>query len=125
MLCFCMPLCGYAEIFTYVDRGSGVTVISNVPLPSGSDYEIENALAIRNRSARTGAAARPAGFPVVSSQLQKERDRDRRDILQKELESEQRSAEVALSRSEPASIVHRHLENIAALKRELSALHSQ
>ncbi|MFZ6754768.1 hypothetical protein ACO0KY_15470 [Undibacterium sp. Dicai25W] len=121
---FVRPGSGHAEIFNYLDRVSGVTVMTNVPPPLGSDSDGDHTPQVRNRSSRINEKSRPVGFPTVNPQLQKERDSERREILQNELEGEQQHVNLALARKEPANVIHRHLENITALKRELSHLRS-
>jgi len=122
MLFFCAYQDLHAEIFTYVDPASGVTLMSNVSPPVSPQLENSNRIPNHGRISQASPIVRPVNFPTVSPQTQKERDNDRRAILRKELENEQRSADVALVRQEPVSVLHRHFENIAALKRELGAL---
>jgi hypothetical protein len=122
MLFFCAHPDLRAEIFTYVDPASGVTLMSNVSPTVNQQIENSKRISNHGRVSQAGSAVRPVNFPTVSPQTQKERDNDRRAILRKELENEQRSADVALVRQEPVSVLHRHFENIAALKRELGAL---
>jgi hypothetical protein len=67
-------------------------------------------------------------YPVVDSASQKARDIDRRAILESELAAEQQaldSAKEALARAptdDMRSGVHRHEENVKALRRELERL---
>jgi hypothetical protein len=90
------------------------------------------------------AAPRPADFPKVDSETQKSRDNDRRRILEQELANEQKLLEQArkelseqesvrlgsernyqrvLDRLEPYKRkVKLHEDNIASLRRELSAI---
>jgi len=64
-------------------------------------------------------------YPVVDSAIQKARDIDRRAILESELAAEQQalgSAKEAFARTptdDMRSRVHRHEENVKALRREL------
>ena len=64
-------------------------------------------------------------YPVVANAEQKERDADRRLILQTELAAEREALAKAKSKPdavgsrEQASAIHRHEENVKALEREL------
>lgn len=70
-------------------------------------------------------AQQATSFPVVDPATQKARDDDRRQILETELQAERLElvkAQAALAvapTQERAADVHRHLENIKALQREL------
>lgn len=72
------------------------------------------------------APAQPS-YPVIGKAEQKARDEDRRTILQDELDAERAAlakAQVLLAASpseDREADVHRHLENIQALQRELDA----
>ena len=69
--------------------------------------------------------AQDALFPIVSPSIQKTRDDDRRQILEAELQAERQvlvNAQAALATGftrERATNVHRHVENVTALEREL------
>ena len=118
------PVFAHAEIYNYVDRDTGVTVMTNVPPSSASEGDSDHTALVRQHVSRHTEKSRPADFPSVSPQLQKERDSERRNILQSELEGEQHIVKLALARKEPVNVIHRHLENITALQRELSHLRS-
>lgn len=115
----CAPVAVHAEIFSYVDPASGVILMSNVAPPASQSAEkTARFLTLDTHAAAESAGSRP-GFPVVSNSVQQERDQERRTILQQELTHEQQHLAAALARQDAASLIHRHQENIAALKREL------
>lgn len=69
-----------------------------------------------------------ASFPIVDPATQKARDADRRHILETELQAERQelakaeAAPVAIPATERAANVHRHLENVQSLQRELAGV---
>ncbi|MDR2638074.1 MAG: DUF4124 domain-containing protein [Zoogloeaceae bacterium] len=72
---------------------------------------------------RPGAAANttPASFPRVSVDAQKERDNNRRFILEQELDLEKQNLENAQRARDPSAVAQ-HERNIEALSREISGL---
>jgi hypothetical protein len=87
MLFFCAHPDLRAEIFTYVDPASGVTLMSNVSPTVNQQIENSKRISNHGRVSQAGSAVRPVNFPTVSPQTQKERDNDRRAILRKELKT--------------------------------------
>ena len=69
-----------------------------------------------------------ASYPIADPAAQKARDNERRHILESELETERQElakAQASLTASptqERAAEVHRHLENIKSLQRELDGV---
>jgi hypothetical protein len=67
-----------------------------------------------------------ASYPKVDPATQMTRDADRRHILETELQAERQelakaeAAPVAIASTERAANLHRHLENIKSLQRELA-----
>jgi len=127
---------------------NGNTLISNArvdknckPVNSGPDISVP---APKARPAAAAGTPTPAGFPRVQENTQKERDNDRRRILEQELQNEQRNFDQAkrdlaaqeavrngdeknyqkyLERLQPyQERVAQHERNLQALQRELSAM---
>ncbi|NHZ61895.1 hypothetical protein [Massilia genomosp. 1] len=104
-----------AEIHVRVDRASGVTVLSNVPPKPGlATAPLSPAVPLRS--------ATVASFPRVDPHTQQERDIDRRAILENELVSEQKALTTAREHGADADVRHRHIANLAALRRELRSI---
>ncbi|MFZ6843626.1 hypothetical protein [Undibacterium sp. RuTC16W] len=121
-----------AAIYTYVDASSGVTIVSNTPARSAADKMTDARLSqhaippvsLRAAGSTVNSAVTnvAANFPRISAEVQKERDVERKDILRKELMSEEQALSTALAQRATEDIVHRHQINIAALKRELGGM---
>lgn len=128
-----------AEIYKYVDENGRITY-TNIPKKGAKKLDLDPISAAKTRNS-TG----PADFPRVDNQTQKKRDDLRKQILQDELASEEKSlaeAQKALSEGEKTRLgdeannprkyldrikklksnVSLHDKNIAALKKELSQL---
>ncbi|NHZ35295.1 hypothetical protein [Massilia rubra] len=104
-----------AEIHVRVDPASGVTVLSNVaPKPGLTTTPFSPSVPLR------GATA--ASFPRVDPHTQQERDIDRRAILENELVSEQKALTAAREHGADDDARHRHIANLAALRRELRSI---
>lgn len=118
---FAVP--AHAGIFTERQAG-GVVVYSNVPKSSAADSLMRGARAVPAvvQGTRT-AQAQPVGFPRISQADQQQRDADRKAILADELDNEQQLLGRARAQGAAPDVQHRHLSNIAALKRELAAMH--
>ena len=151
----CSPLAA-ADIYKCVDEAGHVTYTNNKPSGKGCntlsrDQPVSSVPGGPPASRPTavpapqnGASSGSAGFPRVDSGTQKARDTDRRRILEEELNSEQKSLEVArkeledqesvrygnernyqkvLDRLQPyKDKVQLHERNIEALRREISNL---
>ncbi|MES2320128.1 MAG: hypothetical protein V4631_21840 [Pseudomonadota bacterium] len=115
------PACAQAAIFSHVDPGSGLTILSNVD--AGRAETVKKLAPTPTQAARAAAAATPADFPRVSAARQRERDGGRRAILMAELAGEQQALGTAAAARAQADVLHRHQANIAALQRELNATH--
>lgn len=76
----------YADIYKCVDADGRVTY-SNVQVKGCKKLDLEPLSTV---PATKPKAARPADFPKVDAKAQKERDADRRKILEKELAEEER-----------------------------------
>ncbi len=67
-----------------------------------------------------------ASYPIVDPATQRARDADRRHILETELQAERHelakaeAASAAIPATERAANVHRHLDNVESLQRELA-----
>lgn len=138
----------WADIYKHVDERGNVT-FTNAPMKGAQRIVIESSHAPRatpkakNGSKAQAASPSPANFPKVNSGTQKERDVNRRRILEEELASEKRQlagqkkdlSEAEANRSaeeqaNPRKFLERigrlregivlHEKNIAALQSELS-----
>jgi len=140
----CCPICVQAEIYKAVDEDGNVTY-SSTPIKGSKKLNL-NPLPTMVPPAK---AASPADFPKVNSEMQKERDDDRRKILEEELATETKLLDEAkqnLSEASPeifrgadgktfrnvakyeektkqmSEQIELHEKNIEALKTELSKL---
>lgn len=75
-----------AEIYKCVDAGGRITY-SNVQVKGCKKLDLEPLTTVPATKAR---ASRPADFPKVDAKTQKERDAERRKILEKELADEEK-----------------------------------
>ncbi len=135
------PLSVSAQVFKCVDANGKVTY-SNEGASTKGCKQLSGEQTVSVISMR--ASPPPAAFPKISDEMQKERDKTRRQILEKELDSEQLALEGArkelaeqegvrygneknyqraLDRLQPyKDVVERHERNIEALNQELSGL---
>lgn len=139
----------WADIYKYVDDKGNVT-FTNSPIKGATRVIIESPSPSRTPKAKNGSKAQaiapsPANFPKVSSGAQKERDLNRRRILEEELASEQRqlasqkkelseaeATRTAEEKANPQKFLERigrlrenlvlHEKNITALQKELTKL---
>lgn len=112
----------HAGIFTERQAG-GVVVYSNMPAGTAADAVRRSRPAPATGPGTRTAQAEPARFPRISQTDQQKRDADRKTILNDELDNEQQLLDRARARGGAPEVEHRHLSNIAALKRELAAMH--
>ncbi len=96
LLCACMLVpAAHADVFKCVDDGGHITYTNNKP---ASGKASSCTLMTREQPVNSVPATRKSGasnpsppsFPRVSDDTQKSRDSDRRQILQSELETEQK-----------------------------------
>jgi hypothetical protein len=124
-------------LYKYVDREAGTTVYSNIARrtrkpkdTASSDAATVTPAAVPGAAARTKAAvptrAGPRGkasagtdFPRIAPAMQRERDSERRKILNDELQSEQAALHGAIAKKADHDVIHRHEANISALQREI------
>jgi hypothetical protein len=111
------PCRGGGEVYSHIDRVSGMVVLNNVPPRARPAPAPAPGRAIGARAQATAAV-----FPSVSPLRQRELDVDRRAILQDELNEEQRSLAAASGGRATRDVLARHAANIAALRRELARL---
>jgi hypothetical protein len=111
------PCWAGGEVYSHIDRVSGMVVLNNVPPPARSAAGPAPGRALGARAKATSTA-----FPSVSPVRQRELDVDRRAILQDELNEEQRSLAAASGARAARDVLARHAANIAALQRELARL---
>lgn len=71
--------------------------------------------------AKAAATPTPGDFPRVSTSVQKQRDNDRRTILEQELANEQRNLDEA-RKANNVNKAQLHERNIAALQKEIGHL---
>ena len=86
-----------AEIYKYVDENGRITY-TNVPKKGAKKLDLDPATAAKSRG-----NAGPASFPKVDNQTQKKRDDQRKQILQEELATEEKSladSKIALKEGE-------------------------
>jgi len=148
MICLC-PVLAHAEIYKSVDADGHVTY-SSTPLKGGKKITLEP-LPTMLPPSRMPSAASPEGFPKVDDTTQRYRDDARRRILQNELIAEEKLLDEARQKlkegeENPEVFVGKdgktyrntakyeekiktlkdevdlHIENIEALKIELSRL---
>ena len=118
-----------ASIYQHVDPLTGAITYSNFPprrqmneQATPDTSRTERPLIQKGSRIEAATAKSPANFPKVSAAVQKERDIDRRTILNDELQSEQNALIDAIVKKAADDIVLRHKANIAALKREIGNL---
>ena len=143
------PASGHGQTCKYVDNEGRVTY-SNVPVKNARKLTCFEAPAApapppSNANKETAPAAKPKSESKVESTTQRQRDEQRRSILQSELAAEEgRLAEAKRSLAEQEAIrqgdernyqrvldrlkpyqeaVAQHEKNIASLKQELANLH--
>lgn len=120
-----------AEIYKFVDENGRVTY-TNIPKKGATKLDVGGS----SPASKTNRG--PTNFPKVDSQTQKKRDDMRREILESELESEQKAladAQKALKDGEATRLpdesnnpqkylerVKRLRENVAAHERNVTAL---
>lgn len=152
LLPFLLAVPVQADIYKHIDANGNIT-FTNAPMAGAQRIIVEQSRQVPRPAAkaRTGAessrsaAPSPPAFPRVDSSSQKERDVNRRRILEEELASEQRllterkkelteaeSNRSAQERANPAKYVARigqlrenmtlHEKNIAALQAEISKI---
>lgn len=93
--------------------GKNCVVLSNTPSSSSSTSS--------GPRPRASGTPTPSDFPRVSTDTQKERDTNRRTILEQELAIEQRNLDEARKSGNTAK-VQLHERNILALQKEISNL---
>lgn len=108
-------------------NGEKKTVITNlkglVPTRSCKISTYPSTSSAQDNAPRTKASSTPtpADFPKVSSNTQKERDVNRRTILEQELANEQRNLDEA-RKAGNANKTQLHERNITALQKEIANL---
>lgn len=116
-----------AAIIVTREAGSGVAILSNMPVRTGAGIVAKPIELSRHRSRNVitddgASSASAVAFPRIAPNVQRERDGGRKQILRDELDAELLALQSARERGEAADAVHRHDSNIAALKRELAGL---
>ena len=131
----------HADIWECVD-GSGNKRFTNIKSEAGGCRMLDVGPTNTVSGGKAQARAAPPGFPKVDGETQKQRDNDRRKILEQELANEQKLLEQArkelaeqdsmrlgsernyqrvLDRLEPyQKKVKLHEDNVASLRRELN-----
>ena len=121
-----------AEIYKYVDENGRITY-TNVPKKGAKKLDLDPVSAAKTRN-----NAGPANFPKVDNQTQKKRDDQRKQILQEELATEEKSladSNTALKEGEAQRLgdearnypkyldrIKRLKENVALHERNIEAL---
>lgn len=127
IVCFCAAfLCvcnAKAEVYKKIDPTTGHITLTNIPPRSLQQNQESTPPVVMPMPAKSAAPVHaqpsPASFPKLSPDLQKERDKDRKQILENELKTEQTALKEATDKKAPADVVSRHKANIAALEREI------
>lgn len=104
-----------AAVFTFVEPRTGLVVLSNTRGASAQAFPVPAQVPLSRRKDLIGADQ----FPRVSASRQKDLDADRRAILLAELKAEQHGLQLATIGRASTDVLKRHVENIAALQREL------
>ena len=139
LLCLATATSAQAEIYKFVDDNGFVTY-TNMPRPGVKPEVVikdsakpqEPATSSSSRRKSSTRSATPAYFPRVDTGTQRKRDDMRRQLLEEEMNSEQRNlsaakAELATAGRQPGADVKRlldavrlHEKNIEMLGKELS-----
>jgi hypothetical protein len=106
-----------ARVYKHVDPATGVIMYSNVP-------SLADQRPWRARRATKTLAAMTANhaFPKVNAARQRERDTERRFIIEDELRTEQSALNQALASKAADRIIRRYQANVSALQREVERL---
>jgi hypothetical protein len=111
----------HAEVYRKIDPNTGHITLTNIPPRSGTEAEApEKKTALPPKAMPAPSTKSPGDFPKVSPVLQKERDTDRKKILEDELKAEQLALKEANEKKAAAEIIARHKINILALEREIT-----
>jgi len=114
-------LAAQATVYRYIDE-YGNLIYSNVPPTGIPDAEpLSPAAPVRANRARHPGTPTPASFPRVDAGTQRDRDVQRRRILEEEL-SEERSLLRRASASGTPDAADQHRRNVEALEKELTFL---
>lgn len=119
-----IPIGASAAIYQVVDPETGHVTYTNLPPRSGgaqsqSKPDVKPATPARSSVSKSST---PANFPHITTQEQRSRDTDRKQILLDELRSEENLLKDAQVKQAADEVVHRHEANIKALQREVNAL---
>ena len=113
-----------AEIYKYVDENGRITY-TNVPKKGAKKLDLDPGLAGKSRVGNVG----PSSFPKVDNPTQKKRDDQRKQILQEELATEEKSltdSNAALKEGEAQRLrddarnFPKHIERIKRLKDDVT-----
>lgn len=103
LLCAAATSTAYADIYKCVDESGHTTYMNDKPNANMTHCTLMtreqpvNTVPMQRKAAPSASAnaSSPAGFPKVDDATQKNRDSDRRKILEQELETEQKALETA------------------------------
>ena len=108
----------YADVYKKVDPNGHITLTNINP-----DDKREQASTLISAPAKASPKqALSNTFPKISESVQKDRDADRKKILEDELKAEQIALKDAIDKKQEASVIARHKENITALDREILSI---
>lgn len=112
-----------AQVFKKIDPTTGHITITNIPprsIQSPIESQVSPVPAEKKVAAKTKSV--PANFPKLSPEIQKERDSERKKILDDELKAEQLALKNASIQKTDTDTIARHKQNIVALEREIAAI---
>ncbi len=109
-----------AEVFRKIDPNTGHITLTNIPPRSEAEAPEKKTASSPVKAMSAPSTKSPGDFPKVSPVVQKERDTDRKKILEDELKAEQVALKEANDKKAAAEIIARHKVNILALEREIT-----
>lgn len=113
-----------AQVFKKIDPSTGHVTLTNIPPKSLNQGSGENSAVAQTTGKKDVVKAKisPVNFPKLNPEIQKDRDSDRRKILEEELKTEQIALKNASEKKLDLDVISRHKVNIAALEREIGSI---
>jgi len=113
-----------AQVFKKIDPTTGHVTLTNIPPKSLNQVNTEGSTIAQTVEKKdvTKARVSPVNFPKLSPEVQKDRDSDRKKILEEELKTEQIALKNASEKKVDVDIIARHKVNVAALEREIATI---
>lgn len=113
-----------AQVYKKIDPVTGHITITNIPprsIQASTEQQTPIALPVEKKVVAKVKNV-PANFPKLSPEIQKERDSERKRILDDELKSEQAALKNASIQKTDPDTIARHKQNIVALEREIASI---